>query len=55
MIKFVYFDIGGVVIEDFSGNKKWEELKQELGVSSDKFAEFDELYNKYVSKNVKCY
>ncbi|MDP1743281.1 MAG: HAD-IA family hydrolase [Candidatus Amesbacteria bacterium] len=32
MIKFVYFDLGGVVIKDFSGTNKWEEIKNDLGV-----------------------
>lgn len=31
MIKFIYFDVGGVVIDDFSGNDSWRELKVELG------------------------
>lgn len=32
MIKFVYFDIGGVVVKDFSGNNKWNEMKKFMGV-----------------------
>ena len=35
MIKFVYFDVGGVVINDFTGNHGWAQLKAELGVTPD--------------------
>lgn len=34
MIKFVYFDVGGVVIDDFSGNDGWSQLKAEIGVTT---------------------
>jgi hypothetical protein len=29
-ISFIYFDVGGVLIQDFSGNNKWNELLSEL-------------------------
>ena len=44
MIKFVYFDVGGVVIKDFSGTKKWDELRKELGVTPANRAKFDEIW-----------
>ena len=47
MISFVYFDLGGVVIRDFSGTNKWGEMKKYLGVSEKIDQEFDELYDKY--------
>lgn len=47
MIKFVYFDVGGVAIKDFSGTNKWEELKKELGISRDQSEEFENIYNLY--------
>lgn len=47
MIKFVYFDVGGVVIRDFSGTDKWEDLKGELGIPKDKSEEFEAIYDKY--------
>jgi len=47
MIKFVYFDVGGVVIKDFSETNKWEDLKQELGIPSDKGQEFEDIYDLY--------
>lgn len=33
MIKFVYIDVGGVALLDFSGTKKWDSLKKEMGVN----------------------
>lgn len=32
MISFVYFDVGGVVMLDFSGTNKWNELIADLGI-----------------------
>lgn len=40
MISFIYFDVGGVVIDDFSGNNGWQELKTELGITPDQDAAF---------------
>lgn len=45
MIKFVYFDVGGVIIKDFSGTNKWEELRNELGITSATQAKFDKLWS----------
>lgn len=45
-IKFVYFDLGGVVMLDFSGTGKWEELRKELGISSNRAKEFKEFWVK---------
>ena len=47
MIKFVYFDVGGVVVEDFSGSDKWEKMKKVMGVRKEFDKEFDSLYDKY--------
>jgi FMN phosphatase YigB (HAD superfamily) len=33
MISFIYFDLGGVAIDDFTGNNKWHELGDEMGLS----------------------
>jgi HAD superfamily hydrolase (TIGR01509 family) len=43
MIKFVYFDVGGVVIKDFSKTNKWEELRVAKSISKQ---DFDELRGK---------
>ncbi len=47
MIKFVYFDLGGVVNRDFSGSNKWDELKIELGVTPEDNQAFEILWNQY--------
>jgi FMN phosphatase YigB (HAD superfamily) len=47
MIKFVYFDVGGVVISDFSGTDNWIRLKEELGVTSQMDDEFTSIWEPY--------
>lgn len=47
VIKFVYFDVGGVAIMDFSGTDKWDQLKRELGIVPERKKEFDEFWDKY--------
>jgi HAD superfamily hydrolase (TIGR01509 family) len=47
MISFVYFDVGGVVINDCKGNNKFERMKCELGLKPEDNKEFDEFYDKY--------
>lgn len=43
-ISFVYFDVGGVAIKDFSDSSKWIELKDYLGLTSDQFRDFEKVY-----------
>lgn len=47
MTRFVYFDLGGVVILDFSGTDNWEKLKKELCVRPDRNQEFEDFFKKY--------
>jgi len=47
MIKFIYFDVGGVVIKDFSGTNKWEELKTGMGIKPEQAEAFNEIFDKY--------
>lgn len=47
MISFIYFDVGGVVIDDFSGNDKWQQLKDELGIAAKNDAAFEKLWDEY--------
>lgn len=51
MIKFVYFDLGGVVIKDFSGTNSWNELKKEIGIKSRDYKEFDNFWDKHLEVN----
>lgn len=50
MIKFVYFDVGGVVIRDFSGTNKWQKMKKFLRVKQERYKDFDNLYGSYTRK-----
>jgi FMN phosphatase YigB (HAD superfamily) len=45
--KFVYFDVGGVLIDDFSGNDKLVDLLCELGVTEANRLAFDQIWVKY--------
>lgn len=44
---FIYFDVGGVIIGDFSKTNKWNDLKKSLGVPQPLFDEFDSLWSQY--------
>lgn len=46
-IKFIYFDVGGVVIKDFSGTSKWDDLKLELGIPIERSRDFEDIYDLY--------
>ena len=46
-IKFIYFDVGGVAILDFSKTNKWQEMTQALGVNELNRKKFDEIYNEF--------
>jgi len=47
MVSFVYFDVGGVVVDDFSGNDKWEDLKRELGINDTNSEAFEQIWKRY--------
>ena len=50
MTKFIYFDIGGVVVKDFSKTDKWEKMKRDIGIPLKKDEEFDKFYDIYERK-----
>lgn len=47
MIKFIYFDVGGVVVDDFSGNDGWSKFRADLGVTPDMDSAFMEAWYPY--------
>lgn len=53
-IKYIYFDLGGVVIFDFSGNNKWQEMIQGLGLNESEQKVFNEIFNNYAKKYNFC-
>jgi FMN phosphatase YigB (HAD superfamily) len=51
MISFIYFDVGGVLNDDFSGsNNKWTELLKEIGIGGNKVDAFKSLLKKNESE-----
>jgi len=46
-IKFIYFDVGGVAILDFSKTNKWQEMTQALGINEPNRKRFDEIFNEF--------
>lgn len=44
-ISFVYFDVGGVLVKDFSETDNWLKLKNMLGITPEKEVGFDQLYD----------
>lgn len=55
MIKFVYFDVGGTVIKDFSGTDNWQKLKEEIGIKQkdqQKFSEYWDSLDKKININL---
>jgi HAD superfamily hydrolase (TIGR01509 family) len=47
MVSFVYFDVGGVVMKDFSGSAKWKDLEMELGIAEDSYIDFTKFWDSY--------
>lgn len=46
-MKFIYFDVGGVVIKDFSGTNKWIRLRRDMGIKPEQDIKFEEFFDKY--------
>lgn len=47
MISFIYFDLGGVVIKDFSASDKWDLMLTDLGISGHQRQAFDVLWQEH--------
>ena len=50
-LKFIYFDVGGVAILDFSKTNKWDELLNALNISDNKKDSFTKLFKAH-EKNI---
>lgn len=46
-LSFIYFDVGGVAIQDFSASDKWDKMMDAMGVKSGDRAKFDQIYDQY--------
>jgi len=44
-ISFVYFDVGGVAIRDFSDSPKWDNMLKDMGLDSFDRTKVDEIYD----------
>jgi hypothetical protein len=52
MISFIYFDIGGVAIKDFSGTTKWQDLLADLGIPASKWPTIDQYWDQHIAPRV---
>lgn len=50
MISFIYFDLGGVAVDDFTGNNKWQELGDEMGLSAENREGFKKFWEQHESE-----
>ncbi len=48
--QFVFFDVGGVLLLDYSGTNKWIEMKRDLGVTDELDSKFDGVWKRYRSQ-----
>lgn len=46
-IDFIYFDLGGVVVLDFSKTNKWQELFKAIGIDEEHLGEFGKFFHEY--------
>ncbi len=49
-IKFIYLDIGGVVVFDFSKTNNWIEMTEALGVNEFNRKKFDNIFSEFEPK-----
>lgn len=47
MISFIYFDVGGVIIKDFSASNKWADMERDLGITDSTQTQFLAFWDKY--------
>lgn len=46
-IEFIYFDVGGVVILDFSKTNKWNQMLDDLSIPVEKRDSFEKLFDEF--------
>lgn len=49
-IEFIYFDVGGVVILDYSKTDKWDQMLTNLTIEGKDREKFEQLFDQYVPK-----
>ncbi len=46
-ISFIYFDVGGVAIQDFSDSPKWDVMMQDMGLDKFDRSKIDSIYDEF--------
>lgn len=49
-ILFVYFDVGGVLLIDYSETDKWSQMKRDLGITDELDKQFDNVWKNHRSR-----
>jgi FMN phosphatase YigB (HAD superfamily) len=45
MIKFIYFDVGGVVMKDVTVKGAWTKFRRDIGIKQEDFDRFDDFFS----------
>lgn len=46
-LSYVFFDVGGVIISDFSGTNRWNDLLSDMGVTESNYSRFMHIWNSH--------
>lgn len=46
-ISFIYFDVGGVIIKDFSDSNKWSIMLSDMGFKTEDIPAFNKIYDEF--------
>jgi len=49
-LKYVLFDIGGVLMLDFSKTNKWEIMKRDIGIKKENDRKFEKIWDEYTER-----
>lgn len=49
-ISFVYFDVGGVLVKDFTATSHWDDLKRYLHIKEEDWPRFDQFFDEREQK-----
>ena len=50
-ISFIYFHVGGVVIQDYSGTNQWDLMQGDLGIADDLKPKFEEIWSEHSDRH----
>lgn len=52
MIEHIFFDVGDVLIHDFTDNERWKNFQRLIGVDESRFEEFDKVWLELTSESL---